>query len=164
MEPDVGRESLILCIGDCMGEKGHFALKIQWMRYVIFVSQIEPNALPPSAFLSFRKLQVAFLWFLALSVLAVFLNGGRVWLWNPGLPHLAGGRCSFLSCKHVECINLKPWISSEKRCRPYGSVFKWKYRALMSLLSAGIRSCWIRLQSKLYNSCHRCIICESLTD
>lgn len=41
-----------------MGEIGHFALKIQWMRYVTLASQLEPKSLPPSAFLSFR---VAFL-------------------------------------------------------------------------------------------------------
>lgn len=53
-----GRESLISCLGDYMGEKGNFALKIQWMRYVVLFSQLEPKFLPPSAFLCFR---IAFL-------------------------------------------------------------------------------------------------------
>lgn len=37
-----------------MGEKGHFALKIEWMRYVILVGQLEPQSLPPKSFLTFR--------------------------------------------------------------------------------------------------------------
>lgn len=36
-----------LCVGDCMGGKGHFGLKSGQMKYMIPVAQLEPRTLPP---------------------------------------------------------------------------------------------------------------------